>query len=50
MEVSTKMIQAAVRQAVKDKLLPTHAPIDIYIEHCEAVKRMIESALEQQDQ
>ena len=46
MEVTNKMIHAAVKQAVKDKILPTHADMDTYTHHYESVKRMIEKALE----
>jgi hypothetical protein len=45
MDVTNRMIHAAVKQAVKDKILPTHAPEDIYIHHYESVERMIRAAL-----
>jgi len=46
MEVTNKMVHAAVKQAVADKILPTHADMDTYTHHYESVKRMIEKALE----
>jgi len=46
-EVTDEMVHAAVKQAVKDKILPTHADMDTYIHHYESVKRMIEAALNQ---
>jgi hypothetical protein len=45
-EVTTMMVHAAVKQAVKDKILPTHADMDTYTHHYESVKRMLEKALE----
>lgn len=45
MEVTNRMIHAAVKQAVKDKILPTHAHEDIYIHHYESVERMIKAAI-----
>jgi len=48
MEVTNKMIHAAVKQAVKDKILPTNSDMDTYAHHYESVKRMIEKALEKQ--
>jgi hypothetical protein len=45
MKVTNKMVHAAVKQAVKDKILPTHADMDTYTHHYESVKRMIEKAL-----
>lgn len=45
MEVTNKMVHEAVKQAVKDKILPTHADMDTYAHNYESVKRMIEAAL-----
>lgn len=50
MEVTNKMIHAAVKQAVKDKILPTHAPEDVYIHHYESVERMIKAAILAKDE
>lgn len=50
MEVTNAMVHAAIKQAVKDKLLPTHATMDVYTHHWESVKRMIEKALEYEGQ
>ena len=50
MKVTDKMVNAAVKQAVKDKILPTHADMDTYTHHYESVKRMIEKALEKEGQ
>jgi hypothetical protein len=46
MEVTNEMIIAAVRQAVKDKVIPTHADLDTYTHHYASVQRMLEAALE----
>lgn len=48
MEVTNKMVHVAVKQAVKDKILPTHSDMDTYTHHYESVKRMLEKALEHQ--
>ena len=48
MKVTNKMVHAAVKQAVKDKILPTHADMDTY--HYESVKRMLENAMEKEGQ
>lgn len=45
MEVTNEMVHAAVKQAVKDKILPKAAPEDIYMHHYESVQRMLEAAL-----
>ena len=45
MEVTREMIVAAVRQAVKDKILPTHADMDTYTHHYTSVGRMLEAAI-----
>lgn len=50
MEVTNKMVHEAIKQAVKDKILPTHAHEELYIHHWESVKRMIEKALEYEGQ
>ena len=50
MEVTNEMVRAAVKQAVKDKILPTHADMDTYTHHYESVERMIEKALEQSNE
>ena len=50
MEVTNKMVHEAIRQAVKDKMIPTHAHEELYIHTWESVKRMIEKALEYQGQ
>ena len=50
MKVTNKMVHAAVKQAVKDKILPTHADMDTYIHHYESIKRMLEKAIEVADE
>ena len=50
METTSAMIVAAVRQAVKDKILPTHADMDTYTHHYESVERMIKAAIEKEGQ
>ena len=44
-KVTNEMIHAGVKQAVKDKILPTHAPEDIYLHHYASVERIIKAAL-----
>ena len=46
MEVTNKMVHEAIKQAVKDKIIPTHGDEELYTHHWESVKRMIEKALE----
>jgi hypothetical protein len=43
--VTNKMLFAAVRQAVEEKLLPKHAPIEIYEQHYASMQRIIEAAI-----
>ena len=50
MTVTTAMVQAAIKSAVKDKVLPSHADMDTYTHHWESVKRMIEAALDKEGQ
>lgn len=50
MEVTNEMVHAAIKQAVKDKILPTHAPEEVYIHHWESMKRIIEAALTKEGQ
>ena len=45
-EVTQDMVHAAIKQAVKDKILPTHADMDTYTHHWESMKRIIEAALD----
>ena len=45
MDVTSEMTAAAVKVAVKYKILPTHADMDAYIHRYEAVEKMIEAAL-----
>ena len=46
MEVTTGMVHAAIKQAVKDGILPKYAPMEVYEKHWESMKRIIESALD----
>ena len=46
MEVTNEMIHAAVKQAVKDKILPTHADMDTYTHNYESIYRILKKALE----
>lgn len=50
MEITSEMISAAVKQAVKDKLLPAHLFIDEYTHFYESVERMIMAALDKEGQ
>jgi hypothetical protein len=45
MKVTNEMVAAAVKQAVKERLLPAHATMDTYTQHYMSVKRVLESAL-----
>lgn len=45
-EVTFEMVHAAVKQAVKDGILPKkEVPIDVYEHHWASVERMIKAAL-----
>jgi hypothetical protein len=48
MKVTNEMVAAAVKQAVKEKLLPTHATMDTYTRRYMSVKRVLEAALEKE--
>ncbi len=50
MEVTNAMVQAGIKQAVKDKLLPTHAPMDTYTHHWESMERIIKAAIDKEGQ
>lgn len=45
MEVTDAMVHAAIKQAVKDKILPTHSPMDTYTHHWESMERIIKAAI-----
>jgi hypothetical protein len=47
-EVTDAMVHAAIKQAVKDKILPAHADMDTYTHHWESMARIIEAALEKE--
>jgi hypothetical protein len=44
------MVHAAIKQAVKDKILPTHSHEELYLHHWDSMKRIIEAAIEKQGQ
>lgn len=46
MEVTIEMVNAAIEQAVKDKIIPKHTDMENYIHLYESMKRIIEAALE----
>jgi hypothetical protein len=46
MEVTDAMVHAAIKQAVKDKIIPSHAHEDLYLHHWASVERMIKAAIE----
>jgi hypothetical protein len=46
MEVTTEMVAAAVKQAVKDKILPANADFDTYMHVWESIRRVIVAAIE----
>ena len=50
MEVTNKMVHEAIKQAVKDKIIPIHGDDELYIHHWDSVRRMIEKALEYEGQ
>ena len=45
MEVTDGMVQAAIKQAVKDKIVPSHAHEEMYLHHWDSMKRIIEAAI-----
>lgn len=45
MDVTSKMVYAAVKQAVKDKILPTHSDMDTYTHHYECIERILKAAI-----
>jgi hypothetical protein len=45
-KVTNEMIHAAVKQGVKDNILPKYTYDELYIHHYESVERMIKAALE----
>jgi len=45
MEVTDGMVHAAIKQAVKDKILPSHAHEEMYLHHWASVERMIKAAI-----
>lgn len=47
--VTDEMVALAVKQAVKDKILPKYAGMDDYLHHYESVKRMIEAAMSESE-
>jgi hypothetical protein len=46
MKITNEMIVAAVKQGVKDGLLPKYADMDTYLQHYKSVERMLEQAIE----
>jgi len=42
--VTDEMLIAAVMEAVKQKLLPVAAPMDVYTQHYESIKAILEAA------
>lgn len=50
MEVTNAMVHAAIKQAVKDKLLPTHATMEAYTHHWESMERIIKAAIDKEGQ
>lgn len=46
MEVTDAMVHAAIKQAVKDKIIPTHAHEELYLHHWASIERMIKAAIE----
>ncbi len=46
MDVTDAMVHAAIKQAVKDKIIPSHAHEELYLHHWSSVERMIKAALE----
>lgn len=45
MEVTDEMVYAAVKQAVKDDILPKYGTEEAYMHYYESVRRMLEAAL-----
>jgi len=49
-KLTNAMLFAAVKQAVKEGILPKYAPMKIHEEHYEAMERIIEAALSKEDE
>jgi hypothetical protein len=49
MEVTTEMVQAAIKQAVKDKIIPSHAVAEDYVRYWESMRRIIEAAIKKSE-
>jgi len=45
MKVTNDMLYKAVKQAVREGLLPTSSDMDTYLEHYASVRKVLESAL-----
>ena len=45
MKVTQEMVAAAVKQAVKDKILPRCADMDTYLHHYESIERILDAGL-----
>lgn len=45
MEVTTDMVHAAIKQAVRDGILPRYAPMETYEHHWESMERIIKAAI-----
>ena len=45
-DVTNEMLVAAVKQAVKDKILPKYGDMDTYTHHYECMQRIIKAALD----
>lgn len=50
MNVTDAMVHAAIKSAVKDKIIPSHAHEEMYLHHWASVERMIKAALEKEGQ
>ena len=47
MEITTEMLQAAISQAVKEKLIASHADTQTYLNNWSSIERIIKAAIDE---
>ena len=50
MEITDAMVHAAIKQAVKDKIIPSHGDEEMYLHHWESMERILKKAIEKEGQ
>ena len=50
MEVTSEMVNAAVSEAVKQKLIPKYAPLDDVVDKWEQIKKIIQAAINESEE